>query len=135
MIWKILYIYIYLHISNEKYIYKTNVLCTPCVKKQRLSNAQFRCNVKSELNIRQLFFLNGGHIFFGCRIFQNMGCETKHVCFLSCFVFELQAPAIDGSFPRKVDSRAVMSVRLWCSDIRIVVPMSYFKLWNYKNMI
>ena len=41
-----LYMYMY-----KGYNYK-NGLCTPCVKKQGLSNAQIRCNLNSELCIR-----------------------------------------------------------------------------------
>ena len=76
-LYEIMRIYIYIYIRMEKVlkwklylnnvsiykyiIYLLNVFRIPCVKKTRALNAQFRCNLNSELcSERPLFFYIGG---------------------------------------------------------------------------
>ena len=85
-------IYIYIHVYlYKRYSYEENEFCTPCVKHQGLSKAQFRCNLYSELCIQQpwFFYTWSLDIILSEIVFSKIsfiGCVSKHAFFFSCYL-------------------------------------------------
>ena len=120
-----------------------NVLCTPCVKTQGLSNAQFICNDNfSIVHSIAIHFFNMGSVFVLIGTFQIYHSQAAYPgMFFLVDLFELQTPANDGNFPGDFGSRAEMSLRvqkggLWSTqvDIRTLVPMFYLKFCDHIHI-
>ena len=66
---------------------KKGLFSTPCVTQQGLYNALFRCNVDSDLCIRQPLFFYTWCPAITFSKFEDFKSIIHRLCILACFVF------------------------------------------------
>ena len=111
--------------------------CAPYVKKQRISNAQSRCNLNSELCIGQpLFLYIGGPNIFVRKSQVPGNCVFKHVLFFQLLFLSSRPPQTMGHFlDISIAGRKCLCVSgnviSWSKhfDIIILVPVFYLKMF------
>ena len=86
----------------------------PCVKKQGLSYAQFRCNVNLNYALDSLhFFVQGTDMIFRKQTKSKTQVGNTSMVVFYVDVFELQTPANVEKILGDFDSQAEMSVHVW----------------------